>query len=166
MALTDEKALIEATLRGDLTAFEQLVCRYQASLVVSACHLLRQADDAEDLAQEALVEAFTRLRTLREPEKFKGWLFTILRNRCLNYLQRHHRELPLDAYSEILAAPDAMEDGEVAELLNRLPFEDREMLAARYLHGLDYFALQRDWDYDILRRVREREDANTRQATR
>lgn len=134
----DDKALVQAVVGGNLAAFEQLVRQYQAGLVASACHLTRRVDDAEDLAQETLVEAFRQLRSLREPEKFRGWLFAILRNKCLNFLKRDRSELLLEDCGDLVAAPASLDDGEVAELLNRLPLPDREVLAARYLHGLEY----------------------------
>ncbi len=84
----DETALIRATLHGKVDAFGTLACRYQRELVACARHLTGSAEDAEDLAQEALVKAYQDLRTLREPGKFRAWVFTILRNLCLNHLQR------------------------------------------------------------------------------
>lgn len=83
-----ETALVQATLRGDMEAFGTLACRYQQSLVASARHLTGSVEDAEDLAQEALVRAYQSLRSLQDPEKFRAWLFTILRHLCLNHLQR------------------------------------------------------------------------------
>ncbi len=107
----DDRQLVEATLRGELEAFGELARAYQTALVASACHLLRCADDAEDLAQETLLTAYTRLRELRDPGKFRPWLFTILRRKCLNHLHAHHaQELPFDSCLDIPAPPTAFAD--------------------------------------------------------
>ena len=135
----DDRQLVEATLRGEMEAFAQLVRAYQSSLVTSACHILRCADDAEDLAQETLLTAYQRLRELRDPGKFRPWLFSILRRKCLNQLHSlHAQELSLDTCLEIPATPASFADDELWELLNLLPLADREVLAARYLAGLEY----------------------------
>jgi len=135
----DDITLIEATLAGNVEAFGVLVEQYQHGLVASARHLTRCTDDAEDLAQEALIDAYTHLRSLQDRGKFRAWLFGILRHKCLNYLQRRKPEgLPIDAYAESLPAPAPPDGAELAELLDGLPLEYREILAARYLQELSY----------------------------
>ena len=72
----DDAKLVAATLRGDLSAFEQLVRTYQSiDRVPAAWQIIHHAEDAEDIAQETFLVAFRDLRQLREPEKFRPWLF-------------------------------------------------------------------------------------------
>ncbi len=126
-----DRVLVEATLQGEMTAFEQLVRKYQSSLVTAAYHLLHHAEDAQDLAQEALLEAYQRLRQLRNREKFRPWLFTILRHKCLRYLERcHPDELSLDACPEIAATPFEVNDEALSLMFARLSLTDRECTAA------------------------------------
>lgn len=135
----DDKALIEATLSGNVEAFGTLVRQYQHVLVASARHLTRNAEDAEDLAQEALVDAYRNLRSLKDRGKFRAWLFGILRHKCLTYFERRGPDaLPLDSYAESLPAPPAMGGAELADLLDGLPLPMREILAARYIQELSY----------------------------
>ncbi len=137
--MIDDREQVEAVWRGETEAFAPLVHKYQAPLVAAAYQFTRHAEDAQDLAQEALLEAYRCLGQLREPEKFRGWLFIILRHKCRRKL-RHRRweELPLDACREIPAPPQASADEELAAALIHLPLADREVLAARYLYELDY----------------------------
>ena len=72
--------LVQATIAGDLSAFEELVRLLRYPLVSSAYHLTGNAEDAQDLAQETLVEGYRKLNTLRDGARVRGWLFTILRN--------------------------------------------------------------------------------------
>ncbi len=135
----DDIALIEAVLAGNAEAFGTLVQRYQHGLVAAARHLTRNAEDAEDLAQDALVDAYRSLRALRDRTKFRAWLFGILRHKCLTYLQtRKPEHLPLADVEDSLPAPARGDGVEVAELLDGLPFAYREILAARYVQEMSY----------------------------
>jgi len=134
----DDNSLIEATLAGNVEAFGTLVERYQHVLVASARHLIRNAEDAEDLAQEALVDAYRSLRALQDRTKFRAWLFGILRHKCLTWLQQRRPEpLPLSD-AESLPSPAADAGTDLAELLDGLPIAYREILAARYVQELSY----------------------------
>jgi RNA polymerase sigma-70 factor (ECF subfamily) len=134
----DDAVLIEATLSGEADAFGTLVRRYQDRLVAAARHLTRNADDAEDLAQEALVDAYRNLRALKDRARFRGWLFAILRNKCLTYLSRTKLEtVPLED-DDAMAAPMPDDGADLAELLDSLPLAMREVLAARYVQELSY----------------------------
>ncbi|HEY3376721.1 MAG TPA: RNA polymerase sigma factor [Armatimonadota bacterium] len=136
----DDVALIEATLSGNVEAFGVLVRKYQHALVATARHLTRSSDDAEDLAQDALVEAYRSLRSLHDRTKFRAWIYGILRHKCLTYLQRRHPEhCSYDDLAESLSAPMQQSEGvELAELLDGLPLAYREILAARYIQELTY----------------------------
>jgi len=135
----DDIALIEATLSGNVEAFGELVRKYQHALVASARHLTRSRDDAEDLAQEALVDAYRNLRTLHDRGKFRAWLYGILRHKCLNYLQRRQPDnCSIDDLADSLPAPSPADGADLAELLDGLPLAYREILAARYVQELSY----------------------------
>lgn len=135
----DDFTLIEATLSGRLEAFGELVRKYQHALVASARHLTRNTEDAEDLAQEAFLDAYRSLATLRDRSKFRGWLYGILRHKCLTYLQRRHPEdASLDELAEVLPAPEPPNGADLSELLDGLPLAYREILAARYVQELTY----------------------------
>jgi RNA polymerase sigma-70 factor, ECF subfamily len=79
-------ALVARALRGDGAAFEVLVRRHLRAAYVVALAIVHDPQEAEDLAQDAMVTAFERLDTCREPEKFPGWLMQVVRNRALNAL--------------------------------------------------------------------------------
>ena len=82
----EDGKLVTTVLRGKQSDFGILVERYQRALIASARHLTRNTDDAEDLAQDALVDAYRQLDTLRNPQKFRAWLFGIFPHKCLQYL--------------------------------------------------------------------------------
>src|SRR5262245_35283123 len=89
---------IVAAQRGDDHAFGELVCAYQDIVVAYATLVLRDYHLAEDAAQEAFVEAYRALPSLREPAAFTRWLRTIVRKHCDRITRRkRHPTTGLDA---------------------------------------------------------------------
>src|SRR2546426_8987434 len=85
--------VVRAVLAGDVERFAVLVCRYRDRYARYATRMLGSGDAAEDAVQDALVRAFDHLADCREPDKFAGWLFLILRNRCFARSEEHTSEL-------------------------------------------------------------------------
>jgi len=90
--------LVHAAKDGDVTAFEQLVRRYDRKLLRIAQGVTHNAEDAQDAVQEALFKAFQNLDSFREESQFSTWLFRITVNQSLMKLrkQRAIREVSLD----------------------------------------------------------------------
>jgi RNA polymerase sigma-70 factor (ECF subfamily) len=81
-------ALVHASKRGDLAAFEKLVKRYDRKLFRIAQHLTHNQEDAEDVVQEAFLKAFLHLGQFREDAKFSTWLTRIAMNQSLMMLRK------------------------------------------------------------------------------
>ncbi len=92
----DEAALIRAAQNGDQAAFESLVRAHDRSVLRLAINLLRSADDAYDVYQEAFLRAFKNLATFRFDCSFGTWLYRIVTNLCLDHLRKRktRREEP------------------------------------------------------------------------
>jgi RNA polymerase sigma-70 factor (ECF subfamily) len=104
-----------------------------------ACRLCHAREDAEDLLQESLARAFTRVDKLREPERFKSWLLSIVRSCFLNRYAKQSRERQAQSYWHEFCAAHAFEDPlslELADALARLPETQSELLGLFYLQGL------------------------------
>ena len=80
--MTDEE-LVARAREGDTAAFGELVLRHQ-SAVYRAALAAAGASDADDVAQEAFLLAFTRLQSFRGAASFKTWLLTITWNQAIN----------------------------------------------------------------------------------
>src|SRR5437764_12688083 len=76
----------------DPGAFAELVDRYQHRLVAVMTHLVGNAEEAEDLAQEVFLRAFRARKKYRPRSKFSTWLFTIAKNLALNSLRARQRK--------------------------------------------------------------------------
>lgn len=127
--------LVAATLGGDRSAFEALLDRHVDRVRLLAGRMLRP-QDAEDVVQEALLQAFLGLDRLRNPDRFGSWLYGITLNLARMRLRRRD-PLPLDA--GVVEGP-AM-DGETAldavrDALEVLPRREREAVLLHYVEGL------------------------------
>lgn len=90
---TDEAALIGKACRGDHQSFCELVRPYERLLYVTAAAVLRNPDDAEDVAQDAVVNAFLNLSTFRKESKFSTWLVQIAYNAARVRLRKQRRHI-------------------------------------------------------------------------
>src|SRR6056297_340555 len=80
--------LVRRAQRGEEEAFGVLVRRYMRSAYAVALSVTGKHEDAEDAAQESLLVALERIEECRDPDRFAGWLMTIVRNRSRNLLRR------------------------------------------------------------------------------
>src|ERR1700722_7671909 len=105
----NDARLVELGLSGHRDAFGALVARYQSPVCALAYSACGDVSHSQDVAQETFVIAWRKLGDLKEPAKFKAWLFGIARNLINNSVRRQTRN-PLsgaEPLDETLAAPAA-----------------------------------------------------------
>jgi RNA polymerase sigma-70 factor (ECF subfamily) len=98
-----ELSSIEAVKEGRRDAYDYLVAKYMKRVVSIAWGLVRNAHDAEDLAQEAFVRAFETIRRFKTGEPFGPWIFRIVTNLSLDVL-KHRRRVRQEELSEMQPA--------------------------------------------------------------
>src|SRR5258708_24903734 len=86
----DERHLVGRARRGDPEAFTQLMMQYQVPLYNMALRMVGRPEDAADIAHEAFLRAWEKIRTLRDAP-FKSWLFQIGANLCYDHFPRGRR---------------------------------------------------------------------------
>jgi RNA polymerase sigma-70 factor, ECF subfamily len=126
-------ALLNACLQGNPLAWETLVRQYQ-NRVYSTCYLyLRNAHDAEELAQDTFVQVYRNLPKYGgSGEEFYPWLITIARNGCIDRVRYNKARLPQHQSSD---------DEEPVESEDQTMAPDRALSAA-HDHAIIYQALQ------------------------
>ena len=87
---TADSVLVQQALNGDQEAFEALVSRYQQSLFGLIYNYVGEYHEAEDILQHVWLQLYRSLATLRPYVQIKPWLFTVARNRCLDFLRHKH----------------------------------------------------------------------------
>ena len=132
---------------ADLT-FDDLVRRYRQPLAAAAYQLCGDREAAQDIVQETLLDAYRGFEGLREPAKAGAWLYAILRRKAAAHRRARRPE------SELVVEPAAPDGNGAASLVRqivieqmaKLPEEDREILAGKYLLGLSYRELAESLD--------------------
>jgi RNA polymerase sigma-70 factor (ECF subfamily) len=85
---SEDDELIREAQRGDRSAFDSLVRRYDQSVLRLALHMLGNEQDAQDVHQEAFLKAYRHLGNFRFECSFYTWLYRIVTNLCLDHLRR------------------------------------------------------------------------------
>ncbi|HOC55302.1 MAG TPA: sigma-70 family RNA polymerase sigma factor [Verrucomicrobiota bacterium] len=80
--------LVKRARRGDLTAYDELVRRYQERIYATIYHMTSNHEDANDLAQETFIKAFQVLRSFRGGSSFYTWVYRIAVNKTINFLKQ------------------------------------------------------------------------------
>jgi RNA polymerase sigma-70 factor (ECF subfamily) len=101
----DEAALIRAAQNGDQAAFERLVQTYDQNVLRLAMSLLRSAEDASDVYQEAFLRVYRNLNNFRFDCSFHTWLYRIVTNLCLDQLRKRKVRRTEDSMVETEEGP-------------------------------------------------------------
>jgi RNA polymerase sigma-70 factor (ECF subfamily) len=151
LSASEDAALVQKACQGESVAFALLYSRYERRLLARCGRLLHDALLAQEIAQQAALEALVGLPRLANPERFGVWLLAIATHLCRHYVNSPVRRVSsLDALREAgrfdePPAPEpaldmrieAIERAHTLDLaLERLPLGQREAVALFYLHGL------------------------------
>ncbi|HXQ29773.1 MAG TPA: RNA polymerase sigma factor [Gemmatimonadales bacterium] len=133
-------------LAGDVELYGVLVHRYRDRYARYAARMLGSLDAAEDAVQDAFVRAYERLGQCREPDKFAGWFFLILRNRCFAMRRDGRVTRSLSDDDEGVAArgeaDERVQAGErrraLEQALMRLTAEQRDVFVLKHVEAMSY----------------------------
>lgn len=88
VAREDEHQLVAAAKSGDVTAFEELVSRYERKIFRLTMNITRNREDAEDAMQDAFLKSYSHLKTFQGDSRFYTWLVRIAANEALMRLRK------------------------------------------------------------------------------
>lgn len=152
---TDED-LVAAVLRGERERFGDLVDRYQSRLVNYLFRLLRNVEDAHELAQEVFIKVYQALDRYDPRYKFSTWIFRVAQNAAIDQIRKRRVYfLSLDGREDRdgepreweLPSPDRGPYGHlrntergraIQEAIDSLPWEHRELIVLRHFGELSY----------------------------
>ena len=152
-----EQELVARARRGDESAFEALVTENEKRIYNLCRRLTGNQEDAAELTQEAFLNAWRGLGRFQGESSFSTWLYRLATNACIDFLRKEKRrqslsmtvslddeeearqvELPDERYAPEGALERAEVRRAVAEGLERLTLEHRQVLVMREIHGLSY----------------------------
>ncbi|HXL01959.1 MAG TPA: sigma-70 family RNA polymerase sigma factor [Candidatus Atribacteria bacterium] len=153
-----DRELITEVLNGNEDLFYFLVRRYEKQILNYIYRLVKQREEAEDLAQETFTKAFFALRQYDHTYEFSTWLFRIALNVCRDYFRR--RKIAFFSLNTPVGEEEETEWGELIEqnsfpdpdgeldnrelrrelekAIDHLPLKFKEVIVLRHLEGLSY----------------------------
>jgi RNA polymerase sigma-70 factor (ECF subfamily) len=139
--------LVSRFRSGDREAFAELVVRYQRPIYNAAFWILRNVEDANDVAQDVFLRIAERLDEFDDQHRFFSWIYRIAVNEALNRVRRNRRDDALDDDAELPDSGQANPEQRASEAevgrrirsaLLALPVQDRMVLTLRHFSELSY----------------------------
>lgn len=90
--MNDEEVLMKKFKAGDHESFEELIVKYRRSAVSFAMRYMHDPYLSEDMVQESFAQIYVYRERYREDCSFKTYLFTIVKNKCIDYIRKSHRD--------------------------------------------------------------------------
>jgi RNA polymerase sigma-70 factor (ECF subfamily) len=162
-----DQALVERVQKGDKSAFDVLVLKYQNRIIQLVNRYVRDADEAMDVAQEAFLKAYRAIGRFRGDSAFYTWIYRIAINTAKNHLVASGRRPPggdIDAQEaeqyegaaglreydtpERLLLKDEIQ-ASIAKAIDSLPDDLRTAITLRELEGMSYEEIAQTMDCPI-----------------
>ncbi len=146
--MAEQSILVARALRGDKDAFDDIFDRYGGLMQRTAYSIVKDRDIAEDAVQNALIQAWQHLSSLRETGALRPWLLRIVVNQCISFKRRlaRSRMFLYQSFSEqetFLASQVAdyakgrMERSwDLAQAVEQLPAKQQNVIALHYYQGM------------------------------
>jgi len=93
--LSEDLEWVRRAKLGDTTAYEDLVRKYQERIYATVYHMTANHEDANDLAQETFIKAYTALKSFKGDSSFYTWVYRIAVNKTINFLKQRKNKLHL-----------------------------------------------------------------------
>ena len=143
-----DEQIIRATLGGDVSSFGIIVERYWDMSAAFALSKVKNTSDAEDIAQESFIKAYSQLHRLRNPARFAGWLSKITAQQCVNHIRKNSQKRTASSYAAydgdfsaqaVYSGNPGLNEEQVhfvRQMVSRLPEKFRKVIIMRFVAGL------------------------------
>ena len=132
MSRADEKEQYERFLSGSNEAFEKLVLTYKDGLILFINRLVHNITIAEDLAQDAFVEVFVHKERYNYETSFKTYLYTIGRNKAVDYIRKNQRLMFVDEYPDAVREEASLEEKVIVKEEKQMIYHAMKQLKKEY----------------------------------
>ncbi len=145
-----DESLVRAVAEGDISAFEQLVGRYQSKLLSFVTYMVRDSQAAQDIVQESFISLYKTIDHVDTSRKFSSYLFSIARNTAISYLRSRIRHAPLEEAESVasLDVPEALVTGKeekerIETALDAIDTKYKKVISLYYFEDLSYEEMSR-----------------------
>lgn len=141
-----DQIYIDKVLQGDTNAFAYLINKYKNMAYTLAIKVVKNHEDAEEVAQDSFLKAYEKLGSFQGNSKFSTWLYTIIYRNAITKIRKKKvttsdiDDYVMDNYSEGHDFPqiEAIKNGEqqkyVREAIDRLPEKDALLITLFYMN--------------------------------
>lgn len=160
---TDSK-LLDSIRRDDPGAFDEFVRRYGGRIYAFGMRVCGESEDAKDVAQDTLIQAFRALKDVKEPRALRSWVFKVVSNACLMRRRRGKYEPERELTLEELM-PRGREDAEI-QIPDASALPDDEVARAEIQAAVHAGIRELPPDYRMVLLLRDIEQLSTHEAAR
>jgi len=145
-----ESMLVEKSINGDIESFEQLISKYNQYVYNISYRMMGNAEDAQDMSQEALIKAYKSIKNFRNDANFSTWLYRIVINTCKDELRKKSEPtLSMDQEGVANLLSDEQDDPiivyeknelkvHIQKALDQLSVDGRTVVVLKDLMGYSY----------------------------
>jgi RNA polymerase sigma-70 factor, ECF subfamily len=146
--MAEQRLLVARALRGDRDAFDDIFDRYSGLMLRTAFGIVKDRDSAEDAVQNALIQAWHHLPSLRETGALRSWLLRIVVNQCISFKRQLARTTAFLSQSfseqESFLASQVADDAkscmerrwDLAHAVEQLPAKQQHVIVLHYYQGM------------------------------
>ena len=128
--------LLEKAKAGDVNAYSELIKSIENDLVKLAASRLKDKSYIDDVLQNVYYKAYIKINTLENNAKFKSWIFTILRNECINAnkINSHRNEVNLDSLDNIIESANYITESDLnfEQMISNLSEDEKVLLRLKF----------------------------------
>lgn len=115
----NDNEIISKVLTGDHQAYALLVNRYQSYVFTLTLRMVKNREDAEEVAQDAFIKAYKYLADFRGASKFSTWLYTIVNNTAISFLRKKKLDIHSLDNEKVFEVADSQDSGMRANMVEQ-----------------------------------------------
>lgn len=115
----NDNEIISLVLNGDQQAYAGLVSRYQSYVFTLALRMVKNREDAEEVAQDAFIKAYKYLADFKGHSKFSTWLYTIVNNTGISFLRKKKLDIHSLDNEKVFEVADSQDSGMRANMIEQ-----------------------------------------------
>jgi RNA polymerase sigma factor (sigma-70 family) len=140
--------IVESILLGNSNLFEIIIQRYEISIHRFIYNMVRSRETSEDITQDVFISAYNKLYSFNKEYKFSTWLFTIAKNKSIDYIRKNKKKTQIEYCAEGTSSSSNSPESfvefmetkkNILDFINSLNETDKQILLLRYTKDMITF---------------------------